>query len=70
MTVALRVRRPIPDTRWRRRVGRENRPEGGREGGREVGERGERGVVGNTRTRTASVAITTDGICTRTTTHP
>ena len=34
MTVAVRVRRPIPDTRWRR-VGRENRPEEGREGGRE-----------------------------------
>ena len=35
MTVAVRVRRPIPDTRWRRWVGRENRPEGGREGGEE-----------------------------------
>ena len=36
MTVAVRVRRPIPDTRWRRRVGRENKPEGGgRERGRE-----------------------------------
>ena len=42
MTVAVRVRRPIPDTRWRRRVGRE----GGREGG--MGERGEGGVGGNT----------------------
>ena len=48
MTVAVTVRRPIPDTRWRRRVGRENRPEGGREGGRGGGGRGERGVVGNT----------------------
>ena len=46
MTVAVRVRRPLPDTTWRRRVGRENRPEGGREGG--MGERGEGGVVGNT----------------------
>ena len=40
MTVAVRVRRPIPDTRWRRRVGRDNRPEGGREGWGK-GERGE-----------------------------
>ena len=42
MTVAVRVRRPIPDTRWRSRVGRENRPEGGREGGRK-GEEGREG---------------------------
>ena len=40
MTVAVRVKRPIPDTRRRRRVGRDNRPEGGREGEWEGGRDG------------------------------